>query len=76
MTKAMNSEFLKALKLPPKQRALLARKLLESLDEVQVSYEALWLNDAEQRYHSIIDGQTQTKPAGEVMRAAHDRISN
>lgn len=76
MATTLDPEILKALDLPPKNRALLAKRLLESLDQAQVSYEDLWLDEAERRHKAIVDGNAPTKPAKDVMRAARDRLSN
>lgn len=76
MATTLDPEILKILDLSPKNRAFLAKKLLESLDQAQVSYEDLWLGEAERRHKAIVDGRSLTKPAKDVMREARERLSN
>jgi putative addiction module component (TIGR02574 family) len=68
---------LEILQLPTKSRALLARKLLDSLDptgDVSSEHEILWATEAERRFQDIVEGKAETIPADEVMRAARERF--
>lgn len=63
------------LGLPASSRALLAKKLIESLDETETpDTEALWLELAQRRADEIREGKVQTIPAEEVMRRARERL--
>ncbi len=63
------------LGLPASSRALLAKKLIESLDETETpDTEALWLEIAKRRADEIKQGQVKTIPAEEVMRHARERL--
>ena len=57
-------------------RALLAGKLLLSLDEPSPSeVERLWLDEAERRLEDFRDGRVQGIPADEVFRRAISDLS-
>jgi len=63
------------LKLPIKDRALLAEHLIASLDAVDDSEnERLWLDEAERRYQQYKNGDVSARPATEVLRDARSRI--
>jgi hypothetical protein len=63
------------LGLPASSRALLAKKLIESLDETETpDAEALWIEAAKRRADEIREGNVQTIPADEVMRHARERL--
>lgn len=58
-----------ALSLPPKSRAKLAEKLLESLDvSKQRENDALWAEEAENRLDAFEQGKLQAIPGPEVFR--------
>ncbi len=69
----MNTETIEyeALKLPMAERAALAHKLLESLDELsEAETGELWLDESERRAAQIDSGAVQPVPADEVSRKA------
>lgn len=58
-----------ALSLPPKSRAKLAEKLLESLDvSKQREIDALWAEEAENRLDAFEQGKLQAIPGPEVFK--------
>jgi putative addiction module component (TIGR02574 family) len=60
-----------ALKLPRRQRARLAQRLLSSLDqEVDPDAEALWLAEAERRLAELESRKVAAIPADKVMKKA------
>lgn len=60
-----------ALKLPPKQRARIAERLISSLDEVSdPESERLWLEEAERRLDELLTGKVNGIPAEQVFRKA------
>ena len=64
------------MQLDIEDRALLAGKLLLSLDEPTPSeVERLWLNEAERRLESYRSGQVQGIPADEVFRRVISELS-
>lgn len=63
-------------KLPLKDRAALARRIVESLDELSVSeIEALWVEEAERRLEELEQGAAVEVPAEEVLRRARAAIA-
>ncbi len=63
-------------KLPLKDRATLAKWIVESLDELSESeIEALWAEEAERRLDELEEGLVTEIPAGEVLRRARAAIS-
>ncbi|MDH5642131.1 MAG: addiction module protein [Nitrospira sp.] len=63
-------------KLPLGDRAALAKRLVESLDELSESeIETLWAKEAEHRLDELEQGLTMEIPAEEVMRRARAAIS-
>ncbi len=63
------------LGLPASSRALLAKKLIESLDESETpDAEALWMEVAKRRADEIREGTVKTIPAEAVMRHARVRL--
>jgi putative addiction module component (TIGR02574 family) len=69
-------EILKAaLSLAPKQRAMLADRLLESLDGPdQKRIDALWAEEAERRLREIDEGKVQLMDGEQVMRELRARL--
>ena len=69
----------KVLDQSTKNRAILAKKLLDSLESGNVVHEEnekIWAHEAERRFQEIEEGKTVTKPANEVMKAARDRFKS
>jgi putative addiction module component (TIGR02574 family) len=65
----------RALKLPPKERAALAERLIASLDSLEdAENERLWVEEADRRYRSYANGETTARPAKDVLRDARSAI--
>ena len=63
-------------KLPPKERAALAKWAIESLDDLSESeVEALWAEQAERRLDELEQGLAAEIPAEEALRRARAAIS-
>jgi hypothetical protein len=63
-------------KLNLKDRAALAKWIVESLDELsEAEVEALWVEEAERRLDELERGQVSEIPAKEVLRRAKAAIS-
>ncbi|MFQ5740395.1 MAG: addiction module protein [Acidobacteriota bacterium] len=55
------------LKLPSEERADLARRLIESLEEVDTGdFEAEWIEEVERRYAAYRRGVTTGRPGGDA----------
>lgn len=64
-----------ALKLDPHERARLAGKLLESLEELsRVENERLWAEEAERRDRDMDAHESSGIPAEEVFHGARSRL--
>ena len=64
-----------ALKLPADDRADLARRLIESLEEADTGdFETEWIEEAERRYAAYRQGVTTGRPGDEVFRQAKARL--
>lgn len=64
-----------ALHLPVDQRAKLAQRLLESLDELtEKDAEALWLREAQRRAREIDDGIVQLVTSEELEHRVQARL--
>jgi putative addiction module component (TIGR02574 family) len=70
------SELRKELdKLTPKQKAELARTLIDSLDEdLDENVEQLWLDEAARRYEAYRRGEMSSRPAVEVFARVRARL--
>ncbi len=65
----------RALELPPAQRATLAEHLIASLDTLDdAQNEQLWLDEAERRYQEYKKGNISAHTAEEVLRNARAAI--
>ena len=63
------------LGLPASSRALLAKKLIESLDETETpDAEALWIEVAKRRAKELEEGTVQGIPAEEVFRRVREEV--
>ncbi len=63
------------LELPVEDRADLARRLIESLEDPAVGdFEAEWIEEAERRYAAYRKGWTAGRPGQEVFREAKARL--
>ena len=66
---------LQLLGLPASSRALLAEKLIESLDETEEGeVEKLWVDLAEERLQGILRGERPTQRAEDVFREARRNL--
>lgn len=66
---------LELLGLSTQYRALLAEKLIASLDDkVFPDTESLWIKEAERRFKEIQDGTVICRPAEEVLRDAREKL--
>lgn len=71
---ARELEF-KALKLPRKERARLAERLIASLDQdSDPDAEKLWLEEAERRLDELESGKAVGIPAAEVLEKARSTL--
>ena len=69
MTSNINEIGKKALELSARDRALLIRQLLESLEEgdEEENAEELWIDEAKRRYNRYKQGKTSERPANQVL---------
>ena len=76
MTSNIHEIEKKALKLSPRERALLIRQLLESLEEVdeEENAEELWIDEAKRRYDRYKQRKTSEKLANEVFENAKTKL--
>jgi putative addiction module component (TIGR02574 family) len=66
----------KALKLPSTERALLAERLISSLEgEEDAEAERLWINEAERRYREYKEGKVKARPAAQVFKEAFSKLA-
>jgi len=64
------------LQLDPKEKAALARHILDDLDTVaDENTEKLWLEEAQRRYQAYVAGESKAKPAQEVFDNARRRLA-
>jgi len=64
-----------ARSLPLKERAALARVLIEELDpSIDTDAEQLWVDEAQRRYDAYLKGELEALPGDDVMARARDRI--
>jgi hypothetical protein len=67
---------LELLSLPTQYRALLAHKLITSLeDDVTFDTGTLWIREAERRFKEIQDGAVLCRPAEDVLRDARKKLA-
>ena len=65
----------KARRLPLKDRAQLADRLIASLDEVnEAESERLWAEESARRYQEYKKGHIPSRPAEDVMRDARAKL--
>jgi hypothetical protein len=64
-----------ARSLPLKEKAALARLLIEELDTMaDADAEKLWINEAHRRYEAYLKGELEALPGDDVMIRARNRI--
>ena len=62
-------------KLSPKQKAELARTLIDSLDEdLDEDVEQIWIDEAARRFEAYRRGEMSARPAAEVFARARARL--
>jgi len=76
MTSNIHEIEKKALELSPRDRALLIRQLLESLEEgdEEENAEELWIDETKRRYDLYKQGKTSEKPANQVLENAKTKL--
>ncbi len=66
----------KVLRLSTRQRARLARVLLESLDEeTEADVEAAWAAEAKRRFEELRSGRVKGRTSGQVHARARSALS-
>ena len=72
MTSNISEIGKKALELSTRDRALLIRQLLESLEEgdEEENAEELWTDEVKRRYNKYKQGKTSERPANQVLEEA------
>jgi putative addiction module component (TIGR02574 family) len=64
-----------ALRLPVHDRAVLAERLIASLDELNTAEnEQMWVEEAEARYEAYKRGEIEFFPAEEAIREIRDSL--
>jgi len=64
-----------AKKLPLQERAVLIRRLIEGLDELdEQNLEQLWVQEAARRFNEFKAGNIEARPAENVFRDARTRL--
>ncbi|MDA8083770.1 MAG: addiction module protein [Nitrospiraceae bacterium] len=64
----------RALLLSPRERAILAEHLIDSLDKEEDSdAEKWWIEEAERRFREYKEGIIETRPADLVFKEARER---
>ena len=76
MTSDINEIRKKALGLSSRDRALLIRQLLESLEEGEEEDKAeeLWIEETKLRYDLYKQGKTSERPANQVLKNAKSKL--
>ena len=75
MSPQVKEVAVKLLGLPASSRALLAEKLIASLDDTEDSnVEALWLEEADRRAHEIAENKVAGRSAKKVFREARKKL--
>lgn len=65
----------KALKLPAKDRARLAKRLIASLDpEPEEGAEEAWAREIERRVEELRTGKVRARPAEDVLRQIRSKL--
>ena len=66
----------RARSLPLKEKAALARVLIEELDtSVDANAEQLWIAEAQRRYDACLKGEPEAPPGDDVMNRARRAVS-
>jgi putative addiction module component (TIGR02574 family) len=76
MIRSTEKVILEALSLPPDTRALLADRLLTSLESPQrEEIDKLWAEEAERRIRQIETGEVKPIPGEEVFKEIRDSLN-
>ncbi|BAY65251.1 hypothetical protein NIES22_53540 [Calothrix brevissima NIES-22] len=74
MVNTYDDIFNTALSLPPGLRAMLAEHLFKSLDaENQAEIDAIWAQEAENRFQAVEQGEVNLIPGEQVLRELRSR---
>ena len=61
--------------LTPREKATLARILIEELDpSLDSEVEELWITEAQRRYEAFLSGELEALPGDDVMARARSRL--
>ncbi len=61
--------------LTPREKATLARSLIEELDPAfDAEVEELWIAESQRRYEAFLNGELEALPGDEVMARARSRL--
>ena len=64
-----------AMKLPLQERALLIKRLIQGLDELdEKKLEQLWVQEAARRFNKFEAGNIKARPSKDVFRDARTRL--
>lgn len=75
MSTLFNELESKARTLTPREKATLARILIEELDpSVETGVEQLWIDEAQRRYDAFLNGKLEALPGDDVMARARSRL--
>jgi putative addiction module component (TIGR02574 family) len=75
MSTSLERLAIELLGLPASERALLAKQLIDSLEENRAQEtEDRWLQTAQRRSREMAEGKVEGRPAEEVFRAAKERL--
>lgn len=75
MARNFNEVESDAMKLSPRERALLVERLLTTLEQIEdIESEELWLLEAENRYQAYRAGNSESNPAEKVFEDAEKRL--
>jgi hypothetical protein len=65
----------RAQALTPREKATLARILIEDLDPaLDAEVEHLWIAEAQRRYEAFLNGELEALPGDDVMTEARSRL--
>jgi hypothetical protein len=75
MSMAFDELEKQARSLSTEEKAMLARILIEELDDtIDPNAEQRWLEEAQRRYDAYLRGDLEARPGDEVMQRARDRL--
>lgn len=75
MTVDLDQITQEALSLPSDARAVLAERLMKSLDDAELTeIDQAWIEEAEKRYQELKEGKVQGIPADEVFAQIREEL--